>query len=56
MGFALQNANVSRIFQTMGAQMDAIPLLSIDAPLTGLIVQPMVGFFSDPTWSGLGRR
>ena len=45
-GFALQNANVSRIFQTLGADMDQIPLLWIAAPLTGLIVQPIVGHFS----------
>jgi maltose/moltooligosaccharide transporter len=55
-GFALQNANVSRIFQTLGAEMDAIPVLWIAAPLTGLIVQPIVGYFSDRTWTRLGRR
>ncbi|GAB1594800.1 MFS transporter [Lysobacter claricitrinus] len=55
-GFALQNANVSRIFQTLGADMDALPMLWIAAPLTGLIVQPIVGHFSDRTWTKLGRR
>jgi len=55
-GFALQNANVSRIFQTLGANMDDIPMLWIAAPLTGLIVQPIVGYLSDRTWTGLGRR
>jgi len=55
-GFALQNANVSRIFQTLGAQVDAIPILWIAAPLTGLIVQPIVGYYSDRTWNRLGRR
>ncbi|QSX79973.1 MFS transporter [Agrilutibacter solisilvae] len=55
-GFALQNANVSRIFQTLGAPMDDIPMLWIAAPLTGLLVQPIVGYFSDRTWTGLGRR
>jgi maltose/moltooligosaccharide transporter len=55
-GFALQNANVSRIFQTLGADMDEIPMLWIAAPLTGLIVQPIVGYFSDRTWTRLGRR
>ncbi|GAA5083036.1 MFS transporter [Lysobacter panacisoli] len=55
-GFALQNANVSRIFQTLGASMDDIPVLWIAAPLTGLIVQPIVGYLSDRTWTGLGRR
>ncbi|SFL21458.1 MFS transporter [Lysobacter sp. cf310] len=55
-GFALQNANVSRIFQTLGASMEAIPVLWIAAPLTGLIVQPIVGYLSDRTWTRLGRR
>ncbi|MDQ3038265.1 MAG: MFS transporter, partial [Pseudomonadota bacterium] len=55
-GFALQNANVSRIFQTLGASMDDIPMLWIAAPLTGLIVQPIIGYMSDRTWTGLGRR
>ena len=55
-GFALQNANVSRIFQTLGAEVDEIPILWIAAPLTGLIVQPIVGYYSDRTWSRLGRR
>ncbi len=55
-GFALQNANVSRIFQTLGASVDQIPALWIAAPLTGLIVQPVVGYLSDRTWTRLGRR
>jgi maltose/moltooligosaccharide transporter len=55
-GFALQNANVSRIFQTLGASLEQIPLLWIAAPLTGLIVQPIVGYCSDRTWTRLGRR
>lgn len=55
-GFALQNANVSRIFQTLGASLEQIPLLWIAAPLTGLIVQPIVGYYSDRTWTRLGRR
>ncbi|GMV28173.1 MAG: hypothetical protein AMXMBFR59_02980 [Rhodanobacteraceae bacterium] len=55
-GFALQNANVSRIFQTLGAPLDDVPLLWIAAPLTGLIVQPVVGYLSDRTWTRLGRR
>ncbi|HEY7640337.1 MAG TPA: MFS transporter [Steroidobacteraceae bacterium] len=55
-GFALQNANVSRIFQTLGAGIEQIPLLWIAAPLTGLIVQPIVGYYSDRTWTRLGRR
>lgn len=55
-GFALQNANVSRIFQTLGASIDDIPILWIAAPLTGLIVQPIIGYMSDRTWSRFGRR
>lgn len=57
MGFALQNANVSRIFQTLGAEIDDIPILWVAAPITGLVVQPIIGYFSDKTWhSRLGRR
>ncbi|MDJ0940519.1 MAG: MFS transporter [Woeseiaceae bacterium] len=56
MGFALQNANVSRIFQELGAEVDDIPILWVAAPLTGLIVQPIVGYLSDRTWGPLGRR
>ncbi len=55
-GFGLQNANVSRIFQTLGADVDAIPILWIAAPLTGLLVQPVIGYMSDRTWGRLGRR
>jgi maltose/moltooligosaccharide transporter len=55
-GFALQNANVSRIFQTLGADVDQIPVLWIAAPLTGLIVQPIIGYCSDRTWNQFGRR
>lgn len=56
MGFALQNSNVSRIFQTLGAEIDDIPILWVAAPLTGLIVQPIIGYLSDRTWTKLGRR
>ena len=55
-GFALQNANVSRIFETLGARVEDIPILWIAAPVTGLVVQPIVGYFSDRTWTRLGRR
>lgn len=55
-GFALQTANVSRIFQTLGADMEQVPGLWIAAPLTGLLVQPVIGYFSDRTWTRLGRR
>src|SRR5947209_16195648 len=56
-GFALQNANVSRIFQTLGAQLDNIAILWIAAPVTGLLVQPIIGYLSDRTWHPYwGRR
>ncbi len=55
-GFALQNGNVSRIFQTLGASIDELPILWIAGPLTGLLVQPIVGYYSDRTWNRLGRR
>ncbi len=55
-GFGLQNANVSRIFQTLGADVDRIPILWIAAPITGLIIQPIIGHMSDNTWGKLGRR
>ncbi|MEY4486812.1 MAG: hypothetical protein RL440_1348 [Bacteroidota bacterium] len=56
-GFALQGGYMSRIFQTLGATPDEIPGLWIAAPLTGLIVQPIIGFLSDRTWSlRFGRR
>ncbi|MCD6202271.1 MAG: MFS transporter [Bacteroidales bacterium] len=55
-GFALQNANVSRIFETLDAPIDKIPILWIAAPVTGLIIQPIIGHMSDNTWGRLGRR
>jgi len=55
-GFALQNANVSRIFQSLGASIDDLPLLWLAAPVTGLIVQPIIGYMSDRTWGRFGRR
>lgn len=55
-GFGLQNANVSRIFQTLGASIDDIAILWIAGPLTGLLVQPIIGFMSDRTWNRFGRR
>ncbi|NCP06183.1 MAG: MFS transporter [Flavobacteriaceae bacterium CG2_30_34_30] len=56
-GFALQGGFMSRIFQTLGAEKDLIPLLWLAAPLTGLIIQPIIGYLSDHTWhSRLGRR
>ncbi|HVG16219.1 MAG TPA: MFS transporter [Chitinophagaceae bacterium] len=56
-GFELQNSNVSRIFETLGANKDEIPILWIAAPVTGLIVQPIIGYLSDRTWHPYwGRR
>ena len=56
-GFALQNANMSRIFQSLGTSLDDLPALWVAAPLTGLLVQPVIGHMSDRTWLGrLGRR
>ena len=56
-GFALQNANMSRIFQSLGSSLDDLPALWVAAPLTGLLVQPIIGHMSDRTWLGrLGRR
>ncbi|RZK91056.1 MAG: MFS transporter, partial [Pedobacter sp.] len=56
-GFALQGGFMSRIFQTLGASQDSIPALWIAAPLTGLLVQPIIGYMSDRTWSPKwGRR
>ncbi len=55
-GFGLQNGNVSRIFQTLGAEIEQIPILWIAAPVTGLVIQPIVGYLSDKTWTRIGRR
>ena len=55
-GFSLQNANVSRIFQTLGADTGNLAVYWVAAPLTGLIVQPIVGYMSDRTWNRFGRR
>ncbi|HEX8338608.1 MAG TPA: MFS transporter [Pyrinomonadaceae bacterium] len=54
--FGLQQANMSNIFKNLGANTDDIPILWLAAPLTGLIVQPIVGSMSDRTWNRLGRR
>lgn len=55
-GFALQNANTSRILRSFGADVDQLPLFWIVAPLVGMIVQPIIGHYSDRTWNKLGRR
>ncbi len=56
MGFALQNANASRILQILGADVHELSWFWIVAPLTGFIVQPIIGYYSDRTWTKLGRR
>ena len=56
MGFALQNANASRILQTFGADVEHLSWFWLVAPITGMIVQPIVGHYSDNTWTRLGRR
>ena len=55
-GFALQNANTSRILRSFGADVDQLPLFWIVAPLVGMIIQPLIGHYSDRTWNRLGRR
>jgi maltose/moltooligosaccharide transporter len=55
-GFALQNANSSRILQTYGADVEHLSLFWLAAPLTGMIIQPIIGHYSDRTWCRLGRR
>ena len=56
MGFALQNANASRILQNFGADVHSLSWFWLVAPLTGLIVQPIIGYYSDRTWTRFGRR
>ncbi len=57
LAFGLQNANVSRIFQSLGSNIDELAFLWIAGPVTGLLVQPLIGHFSDRTWLGrMGRR
>ncbi|MBE7174033.1 MAG: MFS transporter [Williamsia sp.] len=55
-GFALQNGNTSRILRSFGAEVEQLPLFWIVAPLVGMIVQPLIGHYSDRTWNRLGRR
>ena len=55
-GFALQNGNASRILQTFGADVEHLSLFWLAAPLTGMIVQPIIGHYSDKTWGRFGRR
>ena len=55
-GFALQNGNASRILQTFGADVEHLSLFWLAAPITGMIIQPLIGHYSDHTWNRLGRR
>jgi len=55
-GFALQNANASRILSNLGADVHQLSWFWLVAPLTGMIVQPIIGHYSDNTWTRLGRR
>ena len=55
-GFALQNGNTSRILRSFGADVEQLPMFWIVAPLVGMIVQPIIGHYSDRTWNKLGRR
>jgi maltose/moltooligosaccharide transporter len=55
-GFALQNSNTSRILQSFGADVDQLPAFWLVAPIMGMIIQPLIGHYSDRTWNRLGRR
>jgi len=55
-GFALQNANASRILQTFGADVHHLGFFWLVAPITGMIIQPIIGYMSDKTWNRFGRR
>ena len=55
-GWGLQLANMSAVYERLGARPDEVPLLWLAAPVTGLVVQPIVGALSDRTWGPLGRR
>ena len=55
-GWMLQMGNMSAIYEYLGAAPEDIPMLWLAAPLTGLVVQPIIGYMSDRTWTRLGRR
>ena len=56
LAFGLQNANISRIFQTLGSDVESLAYLWIAGPVTGLLIQPLIGHFSDTRWTRFGRR
>jgi hypothetical protein len=55
-GWGMQMGNMSAIYEYLGAKPDEIPLLWLAAPMTGLLVQPIIGYMSDRTWGRWGRR
>src|ERR1035438_8384877 len=55
-GWGLQMANMSAIYQYLGAKESELAVLWLAAPLTGLLIQPIIGYASDRTWGALGRR
>ncbi|HNM27077.1 MAG TPA: MFS transporter, partial [Saprospiraceae bacterium] len=55
-GFALQNSNASGILQRYGAHVEELPNFWLVAPIVGMIVQPIIGYYSDRTWVKMGRR
>lgn len=55
-GFALQTGNASRILQTFGADVEHLSLFWLAAPISGMLIQPIIGYYSDRTWTRLGRR
>lgn len=55
-GYSLQNSNTSSIFESLGADVSHLSYFWLAAPLAGMIVQPIVGLFSDGTWTRWGRR
>lgn len=55
-GYSLQNSNTSSIFESLGADVSHLSYFWLAAPLAGMIIQPIIGLFSDGTWTRLGRR